>query len=130
MKWICSNNHSFEAHIYSRAIRGDKCPYCSGKRTLNGFNDLATTHPELAMQALNWNPTEFSAGSNKKFEWICASGHKWMTTIQTQARKNGCPVCTNHKIIDGINDFATTHPEYLNEVSVSSKATASDHLRP
>ena len=182
MKWICSKNHSFEAFIYSRAVRGDKCPYCSGKRTLRGFNDLATTHPKLAMQALNWNPTEYSAGSNKKldwkcpnghtwkstilnrtyngsgcpvcsnnevlsgvndlvtthpdvagkafgwdpskysygsgkrFEWICPSGHKWTTTIQTQARKNGCPVCTNHKIIDGINDFATTHSEFLTEV--------------
>jgi len=71
MKWICSNKHSFEALIYSRAVRGDKCPYCSGKRTLKGFNDLATTHPELAMQALDWDATKYSAGSNKKFAWQC-----------------------------------------------------------
>lgn len=28
-------------------------------------------------------------------------------------QKNGCPVCCNQKIIKGINDIATTHPEYV-----------------
>jgi len=112
MKWICSKGHTFEAFIYSRAVRGDKCPICSGKKVLKGFNDLVTTHPELAKQAHNWNPEEFSAGSNKKVLWKCFSGHTWTTTILNRSFSNSnCPVCTNRKVISGENDLATTHPE-------------------
>ena len=37
-----------------------------------GLNDLATTHPELAAQAHDWDPTTCMAGSNEKRHWRCA----------------------------------------------------------
>ena len=50
---------------------GSICPYLSGRKILAGFNDLKTTHPELAAQ---WNyerngsltPENVTAGSQKK----------------------------------------------------------------
>jgi hypothetical protein len=44
--WQCEKGHEWiapPADIFS----GKRCPYCSGHRTLPGFNDLATTHPWL-----------------------------------------------------------------------------------
>ena len=35
------------------------------EKVLTGFNDLATTHPELAMQAEGWDPTKVIAGTHK-----------------------------------------------------------------
>ena len=40
-----------------------------------GINDLVTTHPEIAKQALNWDPTTVTAGSGKKEKWICQKNH-------------------------------------------------------
>ena len=33
--WLCSKGHSYEAFIYDRVRVKLKCPYCSGKKTLN-----------------------------------------------------------------------------------------------
>ena len=47
--WIGECGHEWEAEIYSRAS-GRGCPYCSGKRVLEGFNDLASQVPNLVTE--------------------------------------------------------------------------------
>jgi hypothetical protein len=113
VSWKCSLGHIFEGTIHSRASRGHKCPYCSGRRIQRGFNDLATTHPEIARQADGWDPSEVGSGSNKKFQWICDEGHRWRATVNNRTGRNstGCPVCTNKLVLPGVNDLATTHPD-------------------
>ena len=112
-EWKCEKEHIFESFIYSRALRGDKCSYCSGKKVLPSFNDLATTHPDLAKEAFGWDPTLVIAGSNKKFDWICTRGHIWSATLNNRSGKNasGCAVCANKLVVPGVNDLVTTHPE-------------------
>ena len=44
--WICEKGHEWEALISTRS-NGSQCPYCSGIEMLPGYNDLATTHPQL-----------------------------------------------------------------------------------
>ena len=51
--WICEKGHSFQAVIASRA-NGTGCPYCTNKKVLAGFNDLATVEPRIAAE---WHPT-------------------------------------------------------------------------
>jgi hypothetical protein len=111
--WKCKDGHKFDAIIYSRTLRGDGCPYCSGRKVLEGYNDLATTNPELAKEADGWDPSMVSSGSNKKFSWICVNGHSWKAVLnnRTGSNKAGCPVCSNNLVVPGINDLATTHPE-------------------
>jgi hypothetical protein len=113
LKWKCGKGHIFVSVIHSRTLRGDKCSYCSGRKVLEGFNDLATTHPELSREAKGWDPRLVSAGSNKKFDWVCNEGHEWKATLNNRTGKkpSGCPVCTNKRIVPGINDLATTHPD-------------------
>ena len=48
--WLCGKGHEYEASVGQRRSNGSGCPFCSGHRVLPGFNDLATTHPEVAAQ--------------------------------------------------------------------------------
>lgn len=89
------------------------CPICAGQQILVGFNDLATTHPELADQADGWDPKTVISGSNKPVPWRCTLGHQWSTSPhnRTGNAKSGCPVCANKKVLKGFNDLATKDPE-------------------
>ena len=94
-------------------------PYCGDRKVLKGYNDLRTTHPEIARE---WNkerngdlkPTDVIANSNKRVWWKCKEGHEWFGLIANRARKGkadpGCPYCSGRKVLAGYNDLATTHP--------------------
>ncbi len=118
--WICENGHEWKASINNRA-RGTKCPYCSGRKALLGFNDLSTTHPKIAME---WNydrngkltPQMITGGSNKKVWWKCDKGHEWKVSPNSRVYQNsGCPICSSHQLLIGYNDFQTKYPELLKE---------------
>ena len=49
----------------------------------------------------------------EKGYWVqCVKDNYEFELLETDISRNyGCPVCTNHKVIKGINDVATTHPE-------------------
>ena len=40
--WICKYGHTWQAKIGNRSILKRGCPYCSGSKTLPGFNDFKT----------------------------------------------------------------------------------------
>lgn len=95
-EWICDKNpvHVWDTVVKSRAIAGNNCPLCSGKRTIKGINDLLTTHPHLLKE---WRDerdmADFSIGSDGKFEWGCENGHLWKTTIWNRGIGRGCSQC-------------------------------------
>ena len=114
MWWKCSLGHSYRQKIYSR-IAGNGCPYCSGNKVLAGFNDLATTNPEML---LDWDyeknkiePTAINRGSHRKLWWKCEKGHSYDAEPYARAAGNGCPYCAGRKVMAGFNDLATTHPK-------------------
>ena len=79
--WKCSFGHTWKAIVNLRSSQDTECPVCTGKIVLEGFNDLATTHPEIAKQANGWDPKKFTFGSQQQVDWICPEGHKWRTAI-------------------------------------------------
>ncbi|MCD8343277.1 MAG: zinc-ribbon domain-containing protein [Oscillospiraceae bacterium] len=98
--WICPRGHEYQAPISSRTTRGCGCPFCTGRRLLAGFNDLATVEPKVAAQwhpTLNGNltPQMVTVGMHRKVWWQCAYGHVWKAAIYSRAgvQKCGCPVC-------------------------------------
>lgn len=110
--WICSLGHTWEAQVISRTQQSTKCPVCGGSKVQAGFNDLSTTHPEIAKLAFEWNPNEVSKGSSRKLTWQCNLGHKWTVAPQNVM---GCPTCSNRVILSGFNDIATTHPDIASQ---------------
>ncbi len=95
-------------------------PILLKKRVLLGSNNLAVTHPNILKQ---WDyekndikPEEISHGSGKKVWWKCSKGHSYeMTVYKKLSRAASCPVCSGHKTVPGINDFATCYPEIAKE---------------
>ena len=120
--WVCDRGHEWRARINSRVARGTGCPYCKNKSTLTGFNDLATTYPELAAE---WHPTrngklrpeDCLPGAKKKVWWRCREGHEWQALVSTRTAGNGCPYCARKRAIRGENDLATLYPEMAKEWS-------------
>ena len=110
-RWRCEKGHLWSVKVASLTAKNIGCPVCSNRKVLAGFNDLATTHPELALQAVGWDPTTIIAGSNKKLKWQCIKGHIWSAKCQKRSAGSSCPVCSNRKVLAGFNDLATTHPE-------------------
>ena len=115
--WKCTLNHQWKASVDTRAHRGYGCPICSHKQLLVGFNDLATTHPDVAAQAYGWDPTTVIGGTHQKKLWKCELGHTWETSPRKRAFgvMNNCPICGNKQVLVGFNDLATTNPALASE---------------
>lgn len=99
--WLGKCGHEWETIIAIRAS-GHGCPYCSGNKLLIGFNDLATTHPDLAAE---WHPiknnglspSQVMAGSTKHRWWLGTCGHEWHATPYSRAKGSACPYCTGKR---------------------------------
>ncbi len=116
LKWMCENGHTWFAPPNSRSTNKSGCPVCVNQEVLAGFNDLATTHPELAKEAYGWEPRTTIAGTEKKLKWKCASGHTWEATCASRSSGGkGCPFCSHRLLLADFNDLATTHPELAKE---------------
>jgi len=115
LKWRCDLGHSWTSDV-SHRVDGSGCPSCTNRRLEKGFNDLATTHPELAAEADGWDPSCVLFGSAKVMKWICSLGHSWEVSVSERTKKNsGCPYCYGRYTWPGFNDLATTHPELAAE---------------
>lgn len=116
--WKCELGHSWQSRVVKRFC-GQKCPYCSGKRALQGYNDLSTTNPELISEwdfENNDTPIyEYRRMSNKKVWWRCGKGHRWEAAISKRVQGERCPVCQGKKVLVGFNDLPTTHPSLIEE---------------
>ena len=113
--WKCPKcGYEFSAYVNKRN-KAKGCKRCNGKLLVSGENDLATLFPEIALE---WDyekngsvlPSSVFPNCNKKYNWKCKFGHEWEASPNTRM-KSGCPVCSSNKVVEGINDLATTCPE-------------------
>lgn len=114
--WRCDLGHSWTAPVSRRVSQKSGCPFCANRRVLTGYNDLATTHPNLVEEwhpTLNaeFLPTNVLAGSNTKVWWRCKRGHEWQTALRNRKLGAGCHYCTGQIHTEGLNDLATLYPE-------------------
>ena len=125
--WKCEKGHSWQATPNQRVKTN--CPYCSNHKVLAGFNDFATTCPKEASQ---WDyekngdklPIHYTRGSETKVWWKCEKGHSWRARIAERGRGQGCPICSNQKVLVGYNDLASTNPELIKEWDYSNNSVS------
>ena len=100
------------ASLYRRACRtGGGCPACSGKVLVEGVNDVATVHPEIAAQwhpTLNeFPPTRVTSGSAKHVYLVCkdcgyGANGEWHPMIAFACGSGGvhtgCPECARNSL--------------------------------
>lgn len=110
----------WQTSVKERSL-GEICPFLTGHQVWKGFNDLATTHPKIItewdyIENTGLTPSELSYGARNKVFWKCDNGHKWKATINSRTiTGHNCPVCSNKKVVKGVNDLITTHPELAKE---------------
>lgn len=121
--WICQQGHEWAASPNHRS-RGRGCPECAKiqrfitkrRNIVARRGSLASNNPDLAIQ---WHPTknvpltpnDISANSDERVWWLCEKGHEWDAPINSRNSGVGCPVCSGHKIVVGVNDLATARPD-------------------
>ena len=128
--WICPKDHIHRASPWTRT-QGHKCPYCTGRKVLVGYNDLSTTHPEIAR---TFHPTfngdvivsMISAGMNSKYWWLCSNNHSYQSNPCQRAHNKGCPFCAGKKLLKGFNDLQTRNPK----VAMEWHPTKNGDLKP
>jgi len=117
--WKCIKGHEWQSTINHR-YNGRGCPYCTGRKVLEGYNDLLTVNPILANE---WNyekngkliPKSVTPNSNKKVWWECNHKHEWQATIASRNSGTGCPYCAGQRVIKGANDLQTVNPSLSKE---------------
>lgn len=75
---------------------GHGCPVCSGKKTLRGFNDIATTDPNIAKYIIpKEDAYKYTRGSGKKVSLQCdICGTVFSKTVAMLVRDGfRCPIC-------------------------------------
>lgn len=103
--WRCGRGHAWQISAYNRTGGADRgCPYCGDRKVRAGYNDLATTHPDIAAM---WHPrmnkrlkpTGVQAVSGKPAWWRGECGHVYQMAVRDRARaKPGyCPYCSGRK---------------------------------
>lgn len=101
--WLGECTHAWQATVTSMnksaATGNSGCPFCSNKKLLTGFNDLATHSSPLAKE---WHPTkngtmtpqDITFGSKNKVWWMCENGHEWTYEVGGRFhRGDGCQQC-------------------------------------
>lgn len=126
--WICEKGHEWQAQANARSL-GTRCPYCSNKKLLVGYNDFATLFPDLLD---SWHPTkngdlkpqDILGRAHTKIWWFMPyddpqSGKhfdfEWESTVQSRVASRQCPFLANKRVWRGFNDLATRNPELIKE---------------
>lgn len=120
----------WQSNVDNRARLGKKCPYISSRALWVGFNDLVTTHPDIAAE---WHPTkngmlkpsDVMPGYNKKVWWylpyddVRTGKHfdfEWQMSVNARtSKKYGCPYLSGQKVHPEFNSLAALYPELAKE---------------
>ena len=110
--WRCQFGHVWQTTVDHRVNKFSGCPYCSGRVAIPGENDLATIYPEIALQAVGWDPSKELPNSSKRVKWKCKLEHEWFAVIYARvgSKYDGCPYCAGKSVLPGFNDLATINP--------------------
>jgi len=126
--WKCQTCGGAWEASFAERNRCKGCPYCTGRRVLEGYNDLKTRFPEIANE---WDyekngsflPTMVAAFSMKSAFWVCKMGHSYSTSIALRtSQKQGCPYCSGKRGLRGFNDLESRFPEVAKEWNYQKNA--------
>ena len=120
--WRCSKGHTWRTGVTNRTSSKSSCPSCSRSRVEVGETDFVSLHPHLAKewsasQNVGVNPSMLAVSSQGKFWWECPKGHSWKATVADRVKGQGCAVCANRQIVQGVNDLFTTHQHLVSELA-------------
>jgi hypothetical protein len=98
--WKCPRgpDHEWDTPVNKRGLRGDSCPFCSGRRA-SVTNSLGSLFPEIARE---WHGTKNGsvtpdlvlAAAKDSYWWLCPRRHAWRGSVRDRTiRSRHCPIC-------------------------------------
>ncbi|SFQ36343.1 Probable Zinc-ribbon domain-containing protein [Butyrivibrio proteoclasticus] len=123
--WICAKcGHHYPMRIQDRVRKGDKytCPICTNRELKIGVNDFVTVCKKKGITAYkDWDyekngdkrPENYFPNYEKeKFYWHCNNTtkyrpHSYRMTISARYYGQGCNICANRELLQGVNDLFT-----------------------
>ncbi len=131
-RWNCRTCQSeYGAYIEDVISGRESCPYCSNRYVKSGLNDLKTIYPDIASMWSDNNETNADGvfpTSSLGVIWNCPDcGGEYKARISEVV--NGsytCPFCSGRRVLSGFNDFATKHPELMNEYDYTTNYITTD----
>ena len=61
-------------------------------------------------------PEDVPYSSHKRVWWLCPAGHSYDMAVNKRTQRGfNCPICSGHRTVAGINDFATKYEEIAKE---------------
>ena len=122
---VCGNEYRM---LIGSRVKGISCPYCSNQRVLQGFNDLATTDPELVKE---WDyeqntllPETVPRTCCYRVWWKCKNGHHWSMKIADRTLEGkGCIWCEK-EFLSVLPALAVAYYAYLMPTQVITGDTA------
>jgi hypothetical protein len=109
--WCCDLGHRWTATPNTRINMKTGCPYCTGKRTWPGFNDLLTRFPLVGSEARGADPATLAPSSTRRIEWECMHcSARWRANVSSRTKSDtpGCSACRG-----GGPGFRVTEPAHL-----------------
>lgn len=132
--WVCPEcAGEYRRPVKTKTHDNSDCPYCNGRKVLTGYNDLATTNPELVAQysSLNERPaTMVRKDWNFYVYWECPKCHYiHARRLNEKAPDNSdCPACNHVKTVQGVNTLQAEFPEIAKHLSPNNDFTADEIL--
>ena len=98
--------------IPNSILQGKGCPKCG--------NRIKKTHEQYLQEVLNRNSKiqvaeKYINGDTKILHKCMVCGCEWSAKPVDILQGKGCPVCSGHMVVQGINDLYTTHPHLIKE---------------
>ena len=96
--FMCSKGHTYKMRPID-FLHGERCPYCASRKILIGYNDIATTRPDVAALFTNQEDGyKYMAGSKCKTNFTCplcgAVQDKYIRLVAE--RGFSCKNCSDH----------------------------------
>lgn len=97
-------------------------------------NSVSSRYPELVQfwdSSLNDKTSdEVSYGARYMAHWVCGKGHKYSQLVLNKTLGGqGCPYCSGAKVLRGVSDLETTHPNIASEWSDKNKKSPDQFSR-
>lgn len=122
--WHCNTcGNEYQAVIKSR-VEGLCCPVCAQRAVLAGYNDLATTDPELVLEwdydkNEGFSPAGVTRQSMRYVWWKGKCGHSWKDKIYSRVFDNSeCTYCKKEREKSVPQQFIQQHVENLGVTAI------------
>lgn len=119
--WKCRRCHGeYLAPVKMRRLDDNRCPFCTNRKALPGFNSIADIKPELVYE---WSPSNSLSSSevlpNSPYIalWkcnICHGEYHYSVNLKEIGNKN-CPYCNNRKALPGFNSIKVKQKDLIRE---------------